>query len=109
MNGQTDRMQLDRGSVAQRLATAGCIAPEGEADELIPSAAGDPEVLDGLVARRTNGEPIAWLTGAVTFGGLELVVEPGVYVPRRQTELLALRAAELLPASGVAVDLCTGI
>jgi release factor glutamine methyltransferase len=95
--------------VTQRLAAAGCIAPEGEADELIRAAAGDPEVLHGLVVRRTNGEPIAWLTGAVTFGGVELVIEPGVYVPRRQTEPLARRAAELLPASGVAVDLCTGI
>ena len=35
-------------------------------------------------------------------------MSPGVYVPRWHTERLAERAAELLPAEGVAIDLCTG-
>jgi release factor glutamine methyltransferase len=87
---------------------AGCIAAGEEADELIQAAAGNPDVLDDLVARRTNGEPIAWLTGSVMFCDLRLSVAPGVYVPRWQTEPLARRAAALLPESGVAVDLCTG-
>ena len=99
---------LDRASVTQTLAEAGCIAASAEADELITVAAGDPDVLDDLVARRTTGEPLAWLTGAVTFCGLSLFVAPGVYVPRGQTEPLARRAATLLPPAGVAVDLCTG-
>jgi len=60
------------------------------------------------VSRRTDGEPIAWLTGAVTFCGVRLFVAPGVYVPRLQTEPLARRAVTLLPPAGVAVDLCTG-
>ncbi len=72
------------------------------------AAAGDPDVLGDLVSRRTNGEPIAWLTGWVTFCGVKLAVAPGVYVPRRQTEPLARRAVQLLPDAGVAVDLCTG-
>ena len=90
------------------LAEAGCIAAREEANELVHAAAGDPDVLRDLVSRRTNGEPIAWLTGAVTFCGVKLWVAPGVYVPRRQTEPLARRAAQLLPSAGVAVDLCTG-
>jgi Methylase of polypeptide chain release factors len=90
------------------LTEAGCIAACEEADELIQAAGGDPDVLDDLVSRRTNGEPIAWLTGAVTFCGVELIVAPGVYVPRWQTEPLARRAATLLPPAGVAADLCTG-
>jgi release factor glutamine methyltransferase len=65
-------------------------------------------VLEDLVRRRLEGEPLAWLTGATTFCGLSVRVGPGVYVPRPQTEALARRAASLLPASGVAVDLCTG-
>ena len=101
--------QLDRVSVTQRLTEAGCIAAFEEADELIQAAAGDAQLLDDLVSRRTNGEPIAWLTGAVTFCGITLFVAPGVYVPRWQTEPLARRAATLLPSSGVAVDLCTGV
>jgi release factor glutamine methyltransferase len=60
------------------------------------------------VERRLTGEPLAWITGRVSFCGLELRVEPGVYVPRWQTEALAERAAERLPPTGVAVDLCTG-
>ena len=90
------------------LTEAGCVAPGEEADELIHAAAGDQAVLGDLVARRTDGEPIAWLTGSVMFGGIRLLVTPGVYVPRAQTEPLAHRAAKLLPSRGVAVDLCTG-
>jgi release factor glutamine methyltransferase len=100
---------LDRASVTQLLTDAGCIAAREEADVLIRAAAGNPDVLDDLVSRRTNGEPIAWLTGSVTFCDLRLFVAPGVYVPREQTEPLARRAAMLLPAAGVAADLCTGV
>jgi len=92
----------------QTLTRAGCVAAGAEADELIRAAAGDPEVLADLVSRRTTGEPIAWLTGEVTFCGIRSFVAPGVYVPRWQTEPLARRAATLLPPEGVAVDLCTG-
>lgn len=99
---------MDLFTVAQTLRGAGCIAAREEADELVRAAAGDPDVLDDLVSRRTNGEPIAWLTGAVTFCGVRLFVAPGVYVPRWQTEPLARRAATLLPPAGVAADLCTG-
>ena len=91
------------------LTEAGCIAAGEEADELIRAAAGDPDVLDDLVSRRTSGEPIAWLRGAVTFCGVRLFVARGVYVPRRQTEPLARRAVTLLPSGGVAADLCTGV
>ena len=42
------------------------------------------------------------------FCGSEIRVDPGVYVPRRQSEPLARRAVECLPANGTAIDLCTG-
>lgn len=106
VEGQTDRS--DHVRVTQILAEAGCIAAFEEADELIQAAAGDPDALDDLVSRRTDGEPIAWLTGAVTFCGVRLLVAPGVYVPRWQTESLARRAVTLLPSAGVAADVCTG-
>lgn len=95
------------GEVAARLAAAGCVAPEAEAAALL-AAMSDPAELDALVERRAAGEPLAWLVGHVMFCGMRVAVHPGVYVPRRQTEPLARRAAELLPPSGVAVDLCTG-
>ena len=100
-------MQTDRASVIRILSEAGCIAAAGEADELIAAASG-PTELEGLLGRRTAGEPVAWLTGRTRFCGLDLLVAPGVYVPRWQTEPLAQRAAELLPPGGIGVDLCTG-
>jgi release factor glutamine methyltransferase len=93
--------------VAARLAAAGCVAPEDEARELLADAP-DAAELDARLRRREAGEPLAWITGRVQFGGLVLRVDPGVYVPRVQTEDLARRAAGALPATGVAVDLCTG-
>jgi release factor glutamine methyltransferase len=100
--------ELDRASVERTLTQAGCIDAGGEADALIHAADGDLDALDDLVARRTNGEPIAWLIGTVTFCDVSVFVAPGVYVPRRLTEALARRAASLLAPRGVAVDLCTG-
>jgi release factor glutamine methyltransferase len=90
------------------LASEGFVAAEEEADELLAAAAGDRTVLDALVARRLTGEPLAWITGSVVFCELVLRVGAGVYVPRWQSEELALRAVERLPPSGVAIDLCTG-
>src|ERR1700730_12936419 len=77
-----------------RLSRAGFIAAEEEANELL--------------ARGLTGEPLAWITGRVSFCGIEVQVDPGVYVPRWLTEPLARRAVERLPATGVAIHLCTG-
>src|SRR6266550_9091901 len=98
----------DRRALTARLASAGFIAAEEEAGELLASAAGDSERLNSLVERRLTGEPLAWITGTVSFCGLPIRVVPGVDVPRWQSEALARRAVERLPATGVAIDLCTG-
>jgi len=96
------------GALAELLADAGFVAAAEEAGELLARAAGDQELLDALVARRLTGEPLAWITGSVWFCGLEVGVDPGVYVPRWQSEPLALRAVERLPPNGAAIDVCTG-
>jgi len=98
----------DLGALAALLSGAGFIAASEEAHELLARAAGDVELLDSLVARRLTGEPLAWITGSVVFCGLEIRVDPGVYVPRWQSEPLARRAVARLPTNGVAIDLCTG-
>ena len=95
-------------ALAALVSGAGFVAAEEEADELLACAAGDVELLASLVGRRLTGEPLAWITGSVSFCGLEIRVDPGVYVPRWQSEPLARRAVERLPASGAAIDLCTG-
>jgi release factor glutamine methyltransferase len=91
-----------------QLARGGFIAAEDEAKELLARAAADDELLGSLVGRRLTGEPLAWIIGRVSFCGVEIRVDPGVYVPRWQSEPLARSAVECLPDAGVAVDLCTG-
>jgi release factor glutamine methyltransferase len=102
-------LSQDRAALVARLEAGGFVAADEEADELLACAAGDGERLEALLARRFTGEPLAWITGSVTFCDVEVQVDRGVYVPRWQSEQLALRAAERLPETGgVAVDLCTG-
>jgi release factor glutamine methyltransferase len=91
-----------------RLSRAGFIAAEEEANELLARAGGDGHLLDSLVARRLTGEPLAWVTGSTSFCGIEIRIDPGVYVPRWQSEPLVRRAVDFLAATGVAIDLCTG-
>lgn len=90
------------------LERAGFADPDAEARELIAAAAGDLDLLQCWATRRLEGEPLAWLTGSMTFVGNKVLVDPGVYVPRHQTELLALRAIDCLPPDGLAADLGTG-
>jgi release factor glutamine methyltransferase len=98
--------ELER--IAAVLAAAGCIAPDEEAAELIDAAGGDRDLLERLLARRRNGEPLEWIIGSMSFCGTTIRLAPGVYVPRWQTELLVRRAVELVPGNGVALDFCTG-
>lgn len=68
--------------------------------------------LAGWLTRRAAHEPVQYITGRAAFRGLDLAVEPGVLVPRPETEGLveavlgALRAA-VWPAPRV-LDLGTG-
>jgi release factor glutamine methyltransferase len=62
-----------------------------------------------MVRRRVAGEPLEQVLGWVRFGGLRLVVRPGVFVPRRRTELLATEAVARARPGSVVVDLCCGI
>lgn len=99
---------MDLAAVVARLAAAGCIAADEEAEMLVEAAGGDARRLDALVGRRERGEPVEWIAGWAPFCGLRVVVHPGVYVPRVQTEVLARRAVVALTPGAVAVDLATG-
>ena len=99
---------MDLRALTVLLQDNGFVAADEEAEELLARAAGDARLLERLVARRLTGEPLAWITESVVFCGIEIRVTPGTYVPRWQSEPLALRAAERLPAAGTAIDLCTG-
>jgi release factor glutamine methyltransferase len=93
--------------VIARLRAAGCVYAEAEA-RLLTDAAGTPSELGALVARRVGGEPLEHVLGWVEFCGLRIAVDPGVFVPRRRTEVLVREAAALAAPGAVVVDLCCG-
>lgn len=64
--------------------------------------------IEALGARRARREPLQHLIGSVGFGRLEILVRPGVFIPRPETETLAELAVALTPAGGVVVEPCTG-
>jgi len=73
-------------------------------------AAPDLDAFAALVARRRDGEPVAYLTGAREFHGLVLAVSPTVLIPRPETETLVDLALARLPVDAEArvLDLGTG-
>jgi release factor glutamine methyltransferase len=103
-----DPLGQERSRVLQSLAAGGSVAPDEEADALLEASNAGVGPLEELLARRLAGEPLPWITGWVRFCDVRIRVEPGVFVPRPQTEPLARRAVALLPVEGIAVDLCTG-
>ena len=90
-----------------RLRAAGCVFAEDEA-RLLVDAAHDEAELDALVGRRVGGLPLEQILGWAEFCGLRIAVDPGVFVPRRRTELLVLTAASLAPPGAVVLDMCCG-
>jgi release factor glutamine methyltransferase len=106
--------------IVTRLRAAGCVFAEDEARLLI-SAARTQADLARMVDRRAAGLPLEHVLGWAEFSGLRIAVNPGVFVPRRRTELLVQEAARLARAAGpvpdgrdagiprtVVVDLCCG-
>jgi len=95
--------------IVAALRAAGCVFAEEEA-ELLASAANEPGELGELVAQRVAGSPIEQVVGWAEFCGLRIAVEPGVFVPRRRSEFLVRRAADIIPADAppVVLDLCCG-
>jgi release factor glutamine methyltransferase len=93
--------------VVARLRAGGCVFAEEEA-ELLASAAASPASLAALVDRRVAGEPLEQVVGWASFGGSRVLVDPGVFVPRRRSEFLVSVAASLAVPEPVIVDLCCG-
>ena len=119
------RASAARRAAAARLHEAGVASPERDADLLLAHVLDvglgrlplvddltppQHEAYDALVARRASREPLQHLTGTAAFRHVELLVGPGVFVPRPETELLAGWAIEHSSTHErpVVVDLCTG-
>ncbi|MFM4723126.1 peptide chain release factor N(5)-glutamine methyltransferase [Aeromonas veronii] len=77
--------------------------PERELD------AAQQATLQGWLARRLNGEPIAHLVGEREFWSLPLKVSPATLIPRPDTEVLVEQALTRIPQGPcVVLDLGTG-
>lgn len=111
-------------AATQRLEAAGVASPRHDAEvlaahllscergQLLLREEIDATAYEALVARRADRVPLQHLTGRAFFRHVELVVGPGVFVPRPETEVLAGWAIDWLAAQQLAhpvvVDLCTG-
>ena len=127
--GHTVRRLRAESTVA--LTSAGVPNPDGDVAWLLAQAAGvdrrdlvtveeltdqQAEVFEAAVVRRAAREPLQHILGVAGFRYLTLLVGPGVFVPRPETEVLAeLALAEIASqrAAGIrtkltVVDLCTG-
>ncbi|MGO8955937.1 MAG: putative protein N(5)-glutamine methyltransferase [Streptosporangiaceae bacterium] len=103
-----------RAAIVTRLRGAGCVFAEDEADLLI-TAAGAGAELEAMVNLRIAGLPLEQVVGWAEFCGLRILVEPGVFVPRRRSEFLVRQAVALRHCAGpgpvpgpVVVDMCCG-
>jgi release factor glutamine methyltransferase len=94
-------------SIVNTLRAAGCVFAEDEARLLIASA-GNAAELDAMVQQRLRGRPLEQIVGWAEFCGMRIAIEPGVFVPRRRTELLVREAAAILGPHATVVDLGCG-
>ena len=90
---------LSADAITGRLRAAGCVFAEEEALLLIESGS-SPDALRAMVSERVAGVPLEHVVGWAEFCGLRIAIDPGVFVPRRRSELLARRAAELCRPGG---------
>jgi release factor glutamine methyltransferase len=71
--------------------------------------------IEDAVDKRLSGVPLAHITARQHFLGLDYILNKGLYIPRKETELLAKNAIETIQNEFVTkknvmvMDLCTGI
>ena len=95
----------DHARTVARLRASGSVFAEDEADLLLAEAR-TPAELEAMVEQRVGGRPLEVIVGWAEFCGLRIVVEPGVFVPRRRTEVLVREATAV--GGSVVLDLCCG-
>ena len=67
------------------------------------------EEAENIIARRKNGEPLAYILGNTDFFGLSLLVSKACLTPRADTEVIVEKALDFLGERRARVlDICTG-
>ena len=120
----TTRLRCAIDSATTLLADAGINSARYDAEELAAHLTGtdrgrlplidspDDAFFDryhAAIAARSRRVPLQHITGTAAFGPLTLLVGPGVFIPRPETEaMLEWGTAQCLPEAPVVVDVCTG-
>ena len=120
----TTRLRCAIDSATTLLADAGINSARYDAEELAAHLTGtdrgrlplidspDDAFFDryhAAIAARSRRVPLQHITGTAAFGPLTLLVGPGVFIPRPETEaMLEWATAQCLPGAPVIVDVCTG-
>ena len=110
------RRRLEEGGVENAGQEAGWLVSQllGDNPVAIPCSTGAEfpttlqAELDRRVQRRIDGEPLQYIMGDVDFHCINLLVGPGVLIPRPETEQLVDLALDHLAIDGPVLDLCTG-
>ena len=110
------RRRLEEGGVENAGQEAGWLVSQllGDNPIAIPCSTGadfPPHLqaeLDRRVQRRIDGEPLQYIMGDVDFHCVNLLVGPGVLIPRPETDQLVDLALDHLAIDGPVLDLCTG-
>ena len=71
-------------------------------------SAAQAQAYEALLARRETREPMQYILGSVGFMGLDFHVEPGVLIPRPDTEILCEEALRRLSPGSRVLDIGTG-
>ena len=106
-------------NAVDRLSLAGVVEPKLDAQLLVAHALGTsrssvlahpesevPETAEAFLSRREKREPLAYILGWREFYGRKFAIEPGILIPRQETETLIEVALDGL--GGNVLDIGTG-
>jgi len=104
-----DHWQKGREKIEAEILLIDLMGEEPDPDDKI--SASKQRRYEEWIERRFTGEPVAHITGVTDFRGLDLIVKPGVFVPRDSSEWLAEQAIRRLRKrrKPVHVDLASGM
>jgi release factor glutamine methyltransferase len=94
------RKSSDTARLDAELLLAHALDIEREILLLAPPQGPPPAHFADLVARRAEGEPIAYITGKRAFWNIELAVGPGALIPRPDSETLIAAAIDHFAGTG---------
>lgn len=104
-------MSDPRPAAIRRLSEAGVGNPRLDSRLLWDQAQHNPGQFEALLKRRLAREPVAYIIGMKEFWSLEFDVEPGVLIPRPETETIVEQVLGRFPGNSAPLkilDLGTG-